>query len=65
MSRDLLRLHQSLPLTGTGWGVLAGSAVLYGMGALLGYLVLVGLAIGGAVLLIAAGVFVSVRPTVS
>ncbi|MGH3910912.1 MAG: DUF58 domain-containing protein, partial [Pseudonocardiaceae bacterium] len=45
--------------------MLAGSAVLYGAGALLGYLVLVGLAAGGAVLLIAAGLFVSVRPTVS
>ncbi|MGH3908414.1 MAG: DUF58 domain-containing protein, partial [Pseudonocardiaceae bacterium] len=65
MSRVPPRLARSLPLTGTGWCVLAGSAVLYGLGALLGYLVLAGLAIGGAVLLIAAGLFVSVRPTVS
>ncbi|MGH3978656.1 MAG: DUF58 domain-containing protein [Pseudonocardiaceae bacterium] len=60
-----LSLPLSLPLTAAGWSVLTGCAVLYGTGALLGYPVLVGLAVGGAVLLTAAGVFVSVRPAVS
>ncbi|MGH3914676.1 MAG: DUF58 domain-containing protein, partial [Pseudonocardiaceae bacterium] len=53
------------PLTGTGWSVLAGSAVLLGAGLGFGYQVLVGLAVAGAVLLATAALFVSIRPTVS
>jgi len=50
---------RELPLTGAGWSVLAGA------GLLLGYQVLTGLAVAGVVLLTLAGVFVSIRPTVS
>ncbi|MFN2495532.1 MAG: DUF58 domain-containing protein [Pseudonocardiaceae bacterium] len=52
----------SPPLTAAGWRVLAGSVGLYGIGALLGYRVLIGLAVGGAALLAAAGLFVAIRP---
>lgn len=50
------------PLTSTGWSLLIGCLVAYPLGVLLGYRVLVILALGGLAMLLAAGATVLVRP---
>lgn len=50
------------PLTSAGWVWLGGCLVLYPAGALLGYRVLIAIAIGGFALLLAAGTVIVVRP---
>ncbi|GLY86579.1 DUF58 domain-containing protein [Actinoallomurus iriomotensis] len=52
------------PVTGTGIGLAVLAAVSYALGAALAYPVLVALAIGSAAVLVAAGCFVTVRPSV-
>ena len=52
------------PVTGTGVGLAVLAVVSYGLGVALGYPVLVALAAGAVAVLVAAGGFVTVRPSV-
>ncbi len=53
-----------LPVTGTGVGLAVLAALSYALGFALGYPVLVALATGAIAILLAAGCFVTIRPSV-
>lgn len=52
------------PVTGTGVGLAVLAVMSYGLGVALGYPVLVAVAAGAAAILVAAGCFVTIRPSV-
>lgn len=54
-----------LTVTGTGIGVAAGTVVAYATGAVLGYRLLVMVAVGGLAMLAAAAAAVAIRPSVT